>query len=301
MNLNDLYTFATVAKHGTLTAAAKKLSVPKSTVSRRLTRLEDDLGVELFSRSARKIVLTQDGQAFFKRIVGSLDEIVEAQRIIQEQSVEPEGVLRITTTEGYGQTPAFLSCLSTYIEQYPKVTIDLVLTSRVTNLVEDKIDVGFRLYTGQLPGDASTMSRRLHSVTSGLYTSPDYIERCGDIQTNHDLARHRYIAFGRRAFAAHPWLYDGVISPNVPDFSPPSLLVNNTATLTHCALVGMGVCILDRIAAERFVDTGQLVHVLPRWSQEIAKVSLVWIASRHLSVKTRSFINHAVACLKSPS
>ncbi len=301
MNLNDLHTFATVVKSGTLTQAAKTLSVPKSTVSRRLTRLEDDLGVELFSRSARKMVLTQDGQAFFERIIGSLDAIVEAQRTLQEQSIEPEGVLRITTTEGYGQTPAFLSCLSSYLEQYPKVQIDLVLTSRVTNLVEDKIDVGFRLYTGQLPGDASTMSRRLHKVTSGLYTSPDYLERHGVIETQQDLGKHRYIAFGTVDFAKHRWLYDGVVSPITPDLPSPSLVVNNTATLTHCALVGMGVCMLDQIAAEKFVERGQLVRLLPRWSQEIAKVSLVWVASRHLSVKTRSFINHAVASLATPS
>ena len=300
MNLNDLQTFALVAKHGTLTEAATVLDVPKSTVSRRITRLEDSLGVALFSRASRRIVLTQDGRAFFERIDGLLEGIQEAGRILQEQGVEPEGVLRITTTEGYGQSPAVLECIASYLQRYPKVTVDLVLTSRVTDLVEDQIDVGFRLYTGDLPGDANTMSRRLHTVTSGLYVSPDYLERNGVIDSLDDLPHHTYVGFGRVDFTQKPWLLHNEELETPPIFPVPSMVVNNTAALTHCALVGMGICILDDLNAAKFVEQGMLVRVLPMLSQQIAKVSLVWVASRHLSVKTRSFLNHAIECLKSP-
>lgn len=300
MNLNDLQTFALVAKHGTLTEAATVLDVPKSTVSRRITRLEDALGVALFSRASRRIVLTQDGRAFYERIDGLLEGIQEAGRILQEQGVEPEGVLRITTTEGYGQSPAVLECIASYLQRYPKVTVDLVLTSRVTDLVEDQIDVGFRLYTGDLPGDANTMSRRLHTVTSGLYVSPNYLAQNDVIESLDDLSHHTYVGFGRVDFTQKPWLLHNEEMETPPIFPTPSMVVNNTAALTHCALVGMGICILDDVNAAKFVEQGMLVRVLPMLSQQIAKVSLVWVATRHLSVKTRSFLNHAIDCLKSP-
>ena len=297
MNLNDLHTFAIVAKHESVTAAAHALGIPKSTVSRRLKRLEEDLKTELFSRSPKQIVLTQDGAAFYKRIAGSLDDLHAAQRAVMDNKVEPEGLLRITTTEGYGQTPAVLSCLSSFMQRYPKVNVDLMLTSRVTNMVEEQIDVGFRLYTGRLPGDANTMSRFLHRIESGIYVSPSYLHRSRKEASLETLSQLDFVAFTGVDFAEKPWLFNGAAYAGQLPFAAPKMSVNNTAALVHCALMGLGICILDKGSAAPYVATGELVRILPAFEQQVAKASIVWMASKHLSIKVRAFINHAVDIL----
>ena len=296
MNLNDVHTFVLVAKLSTITSAASSLGVPKSTVSRRLKRLEESLGVELFSRAPKKIMLTQDGRAFFERVVGLIDELHAAQRAISENKEEPTGLLRITTTEGYGQNPQFLDCLAKYMDAYPKVKIDLLLTSRVTNMVEEQIDIGLRLYTDTLPGDANTMSRRLHRITNGLYASSTYLAQMGTPKIE-DLAAHRFVAFRGVAFSEKPWLYRGAPIQDKITFPKPRMHVNNTAALLQCALGGLGICILDDGGALPHVQKGELVRVLLDYEQDIAKASIVWMASKHLSIKVRTFINHAVVCL----
>ena len=297
MNLNDLDTFVAVARQQSVTAAAETLGLPKSTVSRRIKRLEDSLRTELFSRSPKQIVLTQDGTALYNRISGSIEDLKAAQRSIMDNKVEPEGLLRITTTEGYGQTPTVLDCLSTFMQCHPKVTIDLMLTSRVTDMVNEQIDVGFRLYTGRLPGDANTMSRFLHHIASGIYLSPSCLQRFGIEPTIDTLSQFDFVAFKGVDFVDKPWLFNGADHSKPLPFSPPILTVNNTAALVHCALVGLGVCILDKWVAEPYVKTGELIRILPEYEQQVAKASVVWMASKHLSIKVRSFINHAVQSL----
>ena len=299
MNLNDYHTFVIVVKQQTITGAAKVLDIPKSTVSRRLKRLEANLNVELFTRSPKRIVLTQDGQALFDRIVSSIDEIQEAQTALSENQTEPSGILRVTTTEGYGQTPAVLDCFASYMARYPKVSLDLLLTSRVTDMVEERIDVGLRLYTGTLPGDANTMSRRLHTISNGIFASPVYLEKIGRPKSIHDLLNYDSIGFTAVSFADKPWRYNGDFIEGGLPMSTPRFHVNNSAALVQSTVMGLGLCILDIGSAQFHVDRGDLVRVLPEYEQDVAKVSLVWMASKHLSVKVRSFINHAVECLSS--
>lgn len=297
MNLNDYHTFITVVKQQTITAAAVYLGIPKSTVSRRLKRLESSLGVELFTRSAKRLMLTHDGQALFERVVTPLDDLQSAQDAIMENQTEPTGLLRITTTEGYGQTPAVLQCFASYLERYPKIELDLLLTSRVTDMVEERIDIGLRLYTSMLPGDANTMSRRLHTISNGIFASPDYIRRRGTPKTPQELLQHDLVGFSAVSFASKPWrVKEELINEGLP-FGTPRISVNNSATLVQSTIMGLGLGILDIGSAKFHVERGDLIRVLPQYEQDVAKVSLVWMASKHLSLKVRSFINHAVEYL----
>ena len=294
MNLNDMYTFSIVSKLGTITSAAEHLNIPKSTVSRRIKRLEQNLGIELFHRAPKRIVLTQDGRAFFEQISGLLEDLKAAERMVSDNHNEPTGVLRITTTEGYAQNPNVMNCLSTYTCRFPNVKIDLILTSRITNLVDERIDIGLRLHTEELPGDASTMSRSLHPIHSGIFASPIYLERHGSLNDYRDLEKHDFVEFTGVSFARKKWLRHGKKFKDSLSFGQSRLSSNSTANLLHCALSGVGLCILDVACAEGYVNRGELIRVLPQLEQQVAKASIVWVASRHLSTKVRSFINHAV-------
>lgn len=294
MNLNDMYTFSIVAKTGTVTQAAKHMEIPKSTVSRRIKRLEQNLGTELFHRGPKQIVLTRDGRAFFERISHLLDDLKSAEKMVQENHDEPSGILRITTTEGYAQNPRVMNCLSTYLSKFPKVKMELILTSRITKLVDEGIDIGMRLHTDSLPGDVSTMSRSLHSITSGIYASPSYLAKNNPLKSFHDLTKHDFVEFTGVSFPQKTWQRNGKKFAESLAFGKPRMSSNSTAALLHCALSGIGLCILDVASVSTHVARGELIRVLPQLEQEVAKASLVWVASKHLTTKVRSFIDHAV-------
>ena len=294
MTLTDLHTFSIVAKMESISAAGRIMNLPKSTISRRIKRLEERLDVALFLRTAKQIVLTQDGQAFYKQIATHIDQLLESQQMLKDRDGEPKGLLRITTTEGYAQTDPVLGCLSSYIERYPNVQIELILTTQLARLVEDKIDIGLRLYTGNLPGDSATMSRHLHRISAGIFASKEYIQRKGIPTKPNDIMNHDVVNFSKVSFEDKPWLYQGKIFKERIPFPKAKMLVDTHSTLLHFALAGMGLCILSTAYAAPFVKRGKLVRVLEDLEQKEGKVSIVWVSSAHLSNKVRSFIDHAV-------
>ena len=297
VNLTDLQTFALVAEAGSISGAALRLKVPKSTVSRRVRRLEDALGQELLRRSSRSISLTANGRALHERSRGALSELEAAIQTLENAETEPTGVLRLTTTPSFGQSRRVLQCIDSYGRDNPGVTLDFELTNRLVSLVEEGVDVAFRLHTDKLPGSASLMTRTLLKFRRVLYASPAYVRERGlpdspDGLANHCIAAHSAIDGGEIRWLRHgkPW---GKPSP-LPE---PKWHVNSTATLQRLALMGAGLAFLPTIDAEENVARGELVEVLPGFSQPGATVSLVWPSSRHLAPRIRSFINHAVATL----
>lgn len=300
MNLSDLQTFSIVAQMGTISSAANKLGIPKSTVSRRVRRLEDALGVELLRRSPNSVTLTQDGISLHKRVSPALRQLLDAEDALKEASSQPFGVLRITTTHGYGHSPSFVKCITDYGLKYPKLTIDLELTNRVVDLIKEDIDIGFRLYTGSIPGDSTTMVRQLRQFSMGIFASPAYIEEKGEISEAINLRDHRFISHSSISIRNKPWRQNGVKVQPPPIFPEAQWLVNDTTTLRNLAIEGAGLTILDTHISQSFVDNGKLIRILPKLELLIAKVSIVWPASRHLTPKVRTFIDHALKYLSGP-
>jgi DNA-binding transcriptional LysR family regulator len=300
MNLNDLQTFSIVAQMGTISSAAIKIGVPKSTVSRRVRRLEDSFGVELLRRSPNSVTLTEDGLNLHKRVSSALRQLLDAEDAFKETSTQPFGVLRITTTHGYGHSPSFVKCIADYGLKYPKITIDLELTNRVVDLVKEDIDIGFRLYTGAVPGDTSTMARQLRQFSLGIFASPAYIEEKGEISDGIHLRNHRFIAHSSVSFRNKPWMRNGVKLQHSPIFPEPQWLVNDSTILRKLALKGAGLAIMDTHVSQSFVDNGELIRILPELELLVAKVSIVWPSSRHLSPKVRTFIDHSLKYLSGP-
>lgn len=294
MNLTDLQTFSLVAEMGTISAAAKRLGVPKSTVSRRIRRLEDDLGQELLRRSPRSVALTENGKVLHRRSAPSLQELQAAGNALTEADSEPTGTLNITTVPGLGHSHQFLTCIRDYGLRYPKTTINLELTTRLVNLVDEGIDIGLRLHLGKLTGPPSLISRRLLTFSRAMYASPDYIEEMGLLETPDDLVRHRIAAHSIVDVRRSQWIHKG--KPlNKPESLPtPNWLINDTAALERFSILGAGITMLTTIVGDSLVDSGKLVRVLPEYEQQGATASLVWPASRHLSPRVRAFIDHAV-------
>jgi LysR family transcriptional regulator for bpeEF and oprC len=297
MNLIDLQTFVLVAEMGTITAAASKMNMPKSTISRRIKKLEEELGISLLHRASRKTVLTSDGQVLFQRVASAMEELNNAGRFLKERSSEPTGTLRISTTYSYGRRPSVVRCIAEFKEKYPKVQIELILNDRVIKLEEDNIDVAFRLHTHRLPGGSHLMTRKLHDFILGIYASPEYLSTMGAPKSTQELLKHRIISNPQISFEKEDWFHIQKLSKEQINFPKPHLIVNDRQTIVEFALASVGLIIEEEQSIEKYIATGQLIRILPDYEQKIAKSSIVWINNKHMSQKIRAFIDYAVECL----
>jgi DNA-binding transcriptional LysR family regulator len=295
MNLADLQTFSLVAETGTISAAAKQLGVPKSTVSRRVRRLEDALGHELLRRGPRKISLTEHGRVLHTRTRPALKDLDAAVEMIADAQTDPVGTLRITTTSSFGQSRAFLACVTSFGIAHPRVTTELELTNRIVDLVEENIDVALRLHAGMLPGNASLMSRRLARFTRAMYASPNYLEVHGIPQSLDDLAAHRIAGHGIVDLRGIRWHHRGALVNEPYQLPAPRWLVSDASALERLAVSGAGLVVLPQMTGDVLVSSGALQRVLPDYEHREGLASLVWPASRHLAPRVRAFIDHAVA------
>lgn len=297
MNLSNLRTFCLVAEAGTIRAAADRLAVPKSTVSRRIQRLEDELGQDLLVRTPRAIALTKHGQALHQRCAPALQELYAAAEALRHAQTEPAGTLRITTVPGFGHSHSFLACLRDFGLKHPNVQTELELTTRLVNLVEESFDVGIRLHLGSLPPSPGLMTRRLLRFARGLFASPRYLESAGAPANLEALAKHRIAAHSIVDVRKQQWTYR--VKPFAqPQLLPkPTWLLNDSAALERFLQSGAGIGLLPTYVATDLVERGDLVRVLEDFEQTGATASLVWPASRHLAPRIRAFIDHAVATL----
>ena len=183
--------FAQVAQTGSFTAAAKVLDLPKQTVSRRFAQLEEALGVQLAHRTTRQLKLTSAGERYAQKCTQLLELADEANREISNAAKSPKGQLHLTADPTYGE--AFLSeLLSEYLRTYPEVSLELHLTNRHVNLIEEGFDAAFRI--GRL-SDSSLIARKLGPAKLSYLASPEYLSARGHPDTPRALSEHDCIEF----------------------------------------------------------------------------------------------------------
>src|SRR5262245_55668592 len=184
MDLNEIAVFTRVVQAGSFTAAAKVLGMPKSTVSRKVSDLEERLNARLLQRTTRKLSLTDAGRTYFDHGLRIVNELEEAERAVGSLQDTPRGLLRVTA----GPNSAWLGdIVAEFLKRYPEVQLDLVCTARSVDLVEERFDLGIR--AGTL-ADSSLIARSLGSATWFLVATAGYLRKRGRPRTPHDLAKH---------------------------------------------------------------------------------------------------------------
>jgi DNA-binding transcriptional LysR family regulator len=191
LDLNQVSAFVRVMETGSFTAAARTLGLPKSSVSRRVSALEKSLRVRLLQRGTRKLVLTEAGRLYFERARASLAGLADANAAVTDMSQEIAGPIRFTT--GGDNTGLMVNLINEFLERYPKIQLDVVLTPRRVDLVNEGFDLALR--AGPLI-DSSLVVRRLGRSDHGLFASPAYLRKAGKPQRVSDLTRHRFVLFG---------------------------------------------------------------------------------------------------------
>lgn len=287
INLDDMRLFAMAAQSKSLTEASKRLGIPKQTLSRRLAALERQLGLQLMMRTTRQLKLTDIGAAYAARCADIVRQAEDATRSLTDTQQEPRGILRISADPVFGE--AFVSELAiAYAVQFPDVELDVVLTRRHVNLIEEGFDIAFRVGHVDRTGLTATPLRPAHVK---FCASPDYIARSGAPQRPEDLADHQCILV----------LSEGT-SLRWPLRSAKSAMTTVTGRLRFtsfamahmAALAGLGIAIFPEFTCTDDIEGGRLMSVLDDHVADIGPVSVVHPTQRYLAPRVRKFVDLTV-------
>jgi DNA-binding transcriptional LysR family regulator len=283
---NDLLLFARIAEAGSFTRAAERVGLPKSTLSRRISTLEEQLGERLLTRTTRKLVLTEVGLSLLEHARGVVEQTEAAANLVAHRQAEPSGHLRVSMPSDIANGLEIM--LAAFILRYPAVTLELDLSPRRVDLVGESFDVAIRM--GDLPDDATLAARRLSRFTTGLYASPAYIKRRGRPKQPDDLLEHDLLHILARSGGAMPWrLTRGKTVWEKP--LPSRALVNSPDLLAALARQDAGITLISDHYARSYLADGSLQRILPEWSLPEVDGWAVFPGRRLMPAKTRVFLD----------
>ncbi|MGE0080072.1 MAG: LysR family transcriptional regulator [Thiohalomonadaceae bacterium] len=274
-----------VVEAGSLSAAAARLNVAKSVVSRRITELEAHLGVRLLHRTTRRLVLTDAGQAFSRRAAEILAELAEAEHAAAEGRQALTGRVRLAAPLSFGLlhlNPA----LTAFAEQHPGVQLDVDLNDRAVNLVEEGFDLAVRI--GHLE-DSSLVARALAPIRTLLCASPGYLARRGTPRHPRDLAGHDGLVY-TNVPEAQQWRFTDAKGNTESVRVPARLRANNGDLLLEAAAAGLGIVATPTFIAYRAVLEGRLVPLLTDYRLPAANAYAVYPTRRFLPRRVRALV-----------
>lgn len=284
-DLNLLWMFAAVAESGGFTAAAERLGVAKAKVSLAVSRLEADLGLALFSRTTRRVALTDAGQALYEQCVPGLRSVQEGLALAAGPALLG-GTLRIGAATDYS-AHHLAPAVAAFAKVHPQLQIDLRTSDRVVDMLKEGIDVSLRL--GWLR-DSSLRARRLGTFEQFVVASPAYLKQAPPVRQPADLAQHDWVAL---ALLPTPltWKFTSprgqVRSVRVNS----RLRTDSASSLRALLLSGCGISVLDAFTCAQALRSGQLVRVLPAWQLPRGGVHAVFPPGKHLPGKVTAFVD----------
>lgn len=290
--LESMNVFVSVVEAGSLSAAGRKLRMPLSTVSRKISELEAQIHARLLLRSTRGLALTDAGKTYFTACKRILEDVQEAERAAAGEYRAPTGELIITAPIAFGRLHV-VPVLTKFLKTYPEVQARLVLGDRPLNLWEDHIDLAVRI--GELP-DSSLMATRVGTVRQVLCASPAYLKERGTPKTPQDLAAHDCVTFAN-PLTSDVWRFgsgqDQVVVP-----LRPRLAVNTAEATIDAAINGAGITRVLSYQIEKPLKAGALALVLKKFEPRPLPVSLLYANQRQLPIKLRAFLDFAAPRLR---
>ena len=286
-----MHMYVAVVDGGSFAAAADKLGVSRAMVSKQIQQLEEHLGTRLLNRTTRRLSLTETGRAFHERSTQIMADVAEAEQVAGQMARTPQGVLRVTIPLSYGQH-RLAAIIGAYTQAYPQVQLDIALSDRKMDLVEDGYDLAIRI--GDLP-PSDLIARKIGGVHSVVCASPDYVARHGAPGTPADLAVHACLGYTLTGSGAD-WRFASADGPLVVPISGP-IRADNGDILRLAALAGAGIAFQPEFIVGDDLAAGRLVRLLPAWQSAELGVYAVYPSRKHLSAKVRTFVDFVADAL----
>ncbi|AEF99952.1 transcriptional regulator, LysR family [Methylomonas methanica MC09] len=290
---NDLWLFAKIADIGSFSKASVSIGLPKSTLSRRISRLEKQLGERLFQRTTRQLNLTEFGLKLLGHGRQIAEDVDAAVALAQHRQLQPSGVLRVSMPNDFANL-VLLPLLAEFISQHPAITLEIDLSARRVDLLSEQYDLAIRM--GDLPDDTTLAAKPVFRYTWGLYASNEYLDLHGVPEQPDDLCRHAVLQLLARQRDSQPLQLtrgDTAWSGTLPA----KVTANSPELLVKLALRHLGIAASPMVYANAYVKTGRLLRVLPEWEFPTVTAWAVFPGRRLMPGKTRALLDFLEAGL----
>lgn len=295
--LKGIDVFVCVSEYRSFTAAAEKLNLTASAVSKNIARLEHRLGVRLFQRTTRRLSLTDAGAAFHRTCTGVLADLEEAELSLKNESTEPQGRVRIDLPGAFGRAQV-LPILLRIMQDHPLLIPHISFSDGFIEPFKEGVDIVVRI-AGTDVWPETVGHRLLARERHSLYASPSYLARHGVPLREGDLEQHQCIVYGWVDASISPWNFAGEQGAVLRRQVTPSLVLGNGDALMTASLAGCGIAQLPSWLIQQQLQEGGLVEVLPQLATEGMGIYLAWVKSRQALPKIRVLVEALVAGLSS--
>jgi DNA-binding transcriptional LysR family regulator len=281
--LDDLGIFVRVVEQKSMSGAARRLGVPKSTVSRAVARLEDGLKVRLLQRTTRALAPTDAGAALYAEVLPHVEALRGATSVVTELEGEPRGVLRVTAPNDIGAL-LLPDIVTRFHQRYPEVRVELILTQRTVDLIGESVDLAIR--AGQLR-DSTLVAKKLRDTEFQLYAAPAYLALKGTPRTVAELSPHDIVMFRGQNGRAR-WTLETKTEKSTIEVTA-QVSGDDFSFVVAAAVRGAGVALMPRFVAAPELRAGRLVRVLPNHSQKAGAIYAVHASAKHVPRKVGLF------------
>jgi LysR family transcriptional regulator, regulator for bpeEF and oprC len=285
--------FARVVETASFTRAADTLKMPRSTISTAIQELEARVGTRLLARTTRSVSVTPNGAAFYDHCVRLVTDVEEVEALFRRDEIGPQGVLRVNLPGRIGRL-IVAPALPAFLERYPAVDIELGMTDRAVNLIEDGIDCVLRV--GPLQ-DSGLIGRKIGDLALINVASPAYIHRHGSPACPADLKHHHVIRYASPSSGRvedWEWVEDGDMHTMAVSGR---VTVNSAEASIACCLAGLGLIQIPAYDVKRHLSTGELAEVMPQWRAEPLPMTILYPHRKHVSRRLQAFMEWVVPLL----
>lgn len=280
-----MQTFLRVAETGNFSQVAREANIGQPAVSKQIAWLESHLGVQLFHRTSRNVRVTDAGQMFYEKVSRVMRDLDTAEHLIGRGALKPSGRLSVSLSAGFGRLH-IVPLLPAFRALYPDIIVELIVTDRFVDLVEDGFDVAIRI--GQL-SDSALVARRIGSSPRVTVATPDYLARCGEPYHPDELKAHACIVYAFQR-SPNPWLFATNGEPTELAVGGP-LRTNDAENVRAAVLAGLGIAQAPRWLFSAELADGKVRELLPRYTPRPTPIHAVFPAERPTAPKVRAFVD----------
>lgn len=289
----SLQLFIAAVEEGSFAAAARRFKLSAAMAGKHVSAIESDLNVRLIQRSTRRLSLTDAGQRYYERCKVILEALEEANREASDVQATPRGLLRVAAPVAFGAMHLG-AIVSRYLEQFPEVSLDVVLEDKYVDLLENRIDVAIRV--GRL-ADPSLVTRRLAPCKMVLCASPEYLKKHGTPETPEDLSSAARLAFSQAVSAGDWTIYDPEGRLHRIE-SACRITANNIQLLLEAALAGTGIAYGPSFVFREHIKQDRLIELLPAYKTTELTIQAVYPSAIRIPFKVRSFVDFIAEALR---
>jgi len=288
--IQSMRVFVRVVEAGNFTRAAESLGLPKGTVTKQIQALEARLHTQLLNRTTRRVTVTPDGAAYYERTARLLNDFDDIESNMVNAQATPSGRLRIDVGSAMARL-VIVPALGSFFDKYPDIQIDLGASERVVDLIGDNVDVVIR--AGDVV-DQSLVARRIGNLPFVTVATPGYLQRHGTPQHPSDIERKHLVVgfFSGNLRQPYPHQFDQG-DESIEIMGKYLMSANDANAHVEAVLAGHGISQCVTFTVAKYLESGELVEVLPGWTRPALPVHVVYPPNRHLSAKVRAFVEWA--------